>query len=444
MADTERAVPVLRAHAIPLPDPDEPDFAASLDSLGAARVVLLGEATHGTAEFYRARAAITRHLIERHGFTAVAIEGDWPDAAQVDAFVRGRTFDAAAGPAFARFPTWMWRNQEVAAFVGWLRRWNEQAAAPGREVGFHGLDLYSMGASIEAVLRYLDEADPAAAREARANYRCLTPWMRNPAGYGRAALSPGFATCEAKALAALRTLLERRLELVGRDGTAFFDAAQNARLVANAERYYRAMYRGSRESWNLRDRHMSETLQLVLEAKPGTRAVVWAHNSHIGDARATEMGRSGELNLGQLCREALGEGARLVASAPTGARWRPPTTGTSRCGSSACARRCRAAWNVPATTPACPASTCRSPGPTRSAMRCGGTCSSAPSGWSTGRRRSAGATTSPRPSGTSSTTTCGSTTPGRWPPCPAPRQPGRTTPSRSGSRRRRSAPAHAA
>jgi erythromycin esterase-like protein len=312
MADTERAVPVLRAHAIPLPDPDEPDFAASLDSLGAARVVLLGEATHGTAEFYRARAAITRHLIERHGFTAVAIEGDWPDAAQVHAFVRGRAVDAAAGPAFARFPTWMWRNQEVAAFVGWLRRWNEQAAAPGREVGFHGLDLYSMGASIEAVLRYLDEADPAAAREARANYRCLTPWMRNPSGYGRAALCPGFATCEAKALAALRTLLERRLELVGRDGTAFFDAAQNARLVANAERYYRAMYQGSRESWNLRDRHMFETLQLVLEARPGTRAVVWAHNSHIGDARATEMGRSGELNLGQLCREALGGDARLV------------------------------------------------------------------------------------------------------------------------------------
>jgi erythromycin esterase-like protein len=312
MTDTGRTVSVVRAHAVPLPEPEDPSFAAPLDGLGAARVVLLGEATHGTSEFYRARAAITRHLVARHGFAAVAIEGDWPDAAQVDVFVRGRAVDAAAGPAFARFPTWMWRNEEVAAFVGWLRRWNQQAAAPDREVGFHGLDLYSMGASIEAVLRYLDGADPGAAREARANYRCLMPWMRDPAGYGRAALSPGFATCEEKVLATLRELLDRRLELVGKDGTGFFDAAQNARLVANAERYYRVMYQGSRESWNLHDRHMFETLRLLLEAKPGTRAVVWAHNSHIGDARATEMGRSGELNLGQLCREAFGDEVRLV------------------------------------------------------------------------------------------------------------------------------------
>jgi erythromycin esterase-like protein len=310
MADTAPLVRVLRAHARELPGPTDPALPDPLAGLGEARVVLLGEATHGTSEFYEARATLTRRLIERHGFTVVAIEGDWPDAAQVDAFVRGTPVSATA-PAFARFPTWMWRNEEAAAFIRWLRAWNERVA-PERRAGFYGLDLYSLGTSIEAVLRYLDEADPATAREARANYACLTPWMRNPAGYGRAALSAGFALCEEKVLATLRRLLERRLELMAQDGAGFFDAAQNARLVANAERYYRVMYHGSRESWNLRDRHMFETLRHLLETGPRTRAVVWAHNSHIGDARATEMGRSGELNLGQLGREAWGDSVRLV------------------------------------------------------------------------------------------------------------------------------------
>jgi erythromycin esterase-like protein len=310
MADTAPLARVLRAHACELSSPTDPALPNTLTGLGEARVVLLGEATHGTAEFYEARATLTRRLIERHGFTVVAIEGDWPDAAQVDAFVRGTPVTATA-PAFARFPTWMWRNEEAAAFVRWLKAWNERVA-PERRAGFYGLDLYSLSTSIEAVLRYLDEVDPATAREARANYACLAPWMRNPTGYGRAALSAGFALCEEKVLATLRRLLERRLELMARDGASFFDAAQNARLVANAERYYRVMYHGSRESWNLRDRHMFETLRHLLETGPRTRAVVWAHNSHIGDARATEMGRSGELNLGQLCREAWGDAVRLV------------------------------------------------------------------------------------------------------------------------------------
>jgi erythromycin esterase-like protein len=310
MADTAPLARVLRAHACELSSPTDPALPNTLTGLGEARVVLLGEATHGTAEFYEARATLTRRLIERHGFTVVAIEGDWPDAAQVDAFVRGTPVTATA-PAFARFPTWMWRNEEAAAFIRWLKAWNERVA-PERRAGFYGLDLYSLSTSIEAVLRYLDEVDPATAREARANYACLAPWMRNPTGYGRAALSAGFALCEEKVLATLRRLLERRLELMARDGASFFDAAQNARLVANAERYYRVMYHGSRESWNLRDRHMFETLRHLLETGPRTRAVVWAHNSHIGDARATEMGRSGELNLGQLCREAWGDAVRLV------------------------------------------------------------------------------------------------------------------------------------
>jgi erythromycin esterase-like protein len=310
MADTAPLARVLRAHARELPEPTDPALPDSLSGLGEARVVLLGEATHGTSEFYEARATLTRRLIERHGFTVVAIEGDWPDAAQVDAFVRGTPVTATA-PAFTRFPTWMWRNEEAAAVIRWLKAWNERVA-PERRAGFYGLDLYSLGASIEAVLRYLDEVDPETAGEARRNYACLMPWMRNPTGYGRAALSAGFALCEEKVLATLRRLLERRLELMAQDGASFFDAAQNARLVANAERYYRVMYHGSRESWNLRDRHMFETLRHLLETGPRTRAVVWAHNSHIGDARATDMGRSGELNLGQLCREAWGHAVRLV------------------------------------------------------------------------------------------------------------------------------------
>ena len=413
MADTERAVPVLRAHAIPLPDPDEPDLAASLDSLGAARVVLLGEATHGTTEFYRARAAITRHLIERHGFTAVAIEGDWPDAAQVDAFVRGRTGDAAE-PAFARFPTWMWRNEEVAAFVGWLRRWNEQAAVPGREVGFHGLDLYSMGASIEAVLRYLDEADPAAAREARANYRCLAPWMRNPAGYGRAALSPGFATCEAKALATLRTLLERRLELVGKDGRAFFDAAQNARLVANAERYYRAMYQGSRESWNLRDRHMFETLQLAARGQAGHArrglGAQLAHRRRAGDGdgplRRAEPG------------PALPRGARRGGPAG-GLRHRPGHGGGRRRLGRAGADQARAPVAAGQRRTGLPRHGSAALPPADRRVRRGPRCAAGGPARARHRRRLPAGDRALEPllrrvaSGTSSTTTCGSTRPGR-------------------------------
>jgi erythromycin esterase-like protein len=193
MADTAPLARVLRAHACELSSPTDPALPNTLTGLGEARVVLLGEATHGTAEFYEARATLTRRLIERHGFTVVAIEGDWPDAAQVDAFVRGTPVIATA-PAFARFPTWMWRNEEAAAFIRWLKAWNERVA-PERRAGFYGLDLYSLSTSIEAVLRYLDEVDPATAREARANYACLAPWMRNPTGYGRAALSAGFALC---------------------------------------------------------------------------------------------------------------------------------------------------------------------------------------------------------------------------------------------------------
>lgn len=302
---------MIAAAAEPLPEIDDPAFARAFDRFADARVVLLGESTHGTAEFYRARAAVTRRLIERHGFQVVAVEADWPDAAVVDRWVRGRP--ATPGePPFARFPAWMWRNREVDAFVRWLRAWN--AERPAGAAGFHGLDLYNLNASIGEVLAYLDRVDPEAAAAARERYGCLAPWRESPAAYGRMATRGGEATCEEAVAATLRHLLERRQDYVRHDGESFLDAAQNARLVKGAEAYYRAMYRGAAESWNLRDRHMFETLRHLLEAGgPDARAVVWAHNSHIGDARFTEMGVvREELNLGQLCRETYGPEAVLV------------------------------------------------------------------------------------------------------------------------------------
>ena len=311
----ERAsIPALLARTVePLPALDDPAFGAMYDRYAGATVVLLGEASHGTSEFYRARAAITRRLIERHGFRIVAVEADWPDAATIDRHVRGLPADAKAPAPFQRFPTWMWRNREMTAFVAWLRAYN-LAQAPERRASFHGLDLYSLNASIRAVVDYLDRVDPDAAAIARRRYGCLAPWASEPAGYGRMALNQGYALCEQAVADMLRELLERRLAYTARDGHDWFDATQNARLVRNAEAYYRAMYYGSAESWNLRDGHMFETLRHLLEAGgPGARAVVWAHNSHVGDARETEMGEvRGELNLGQLAREAFGGDAALL------------------------------------------------------------------------------------------------------------------------------------
>ncbi|MBJ3763718.1 erythromycin esterase family protein [Maribius pontilimi] len=299
--------------AEPLPEIDDPAFADSFDRFGSRRIVLLGECSHGTSEFYRARAAITRRLIEQHGFTAVAAEADWPDAAAIDRDVRQLPPRAMHTPAFARFPTWMWRNAEFEDFVKSLRAHNAHLPED-RRVGFHGLDLYNMNASIAAVLDYLDRVDPAAAKVARKRYGCLSPWSREPAAYGRAALTHGFAICEGAVNTILVDLLKRELDYATRDGDRFFDAAQNARLVANAERYYRAMYYGSHVSWNLRDSHMFETLKQILEhGGPDTKVVIWAHNSHIGDARFTDMGQSrGELNIGQLTREAFGDDAALI------------------------------------------------------------------------------------------------------------------------------------
>nr|WP_235954998.1 erythromycin esterase family protein [Sphingobium psychrophilum] len=303
-------IEALRRHAEPLPPPERVDaFGASFDRFGDARVVLLGEATHGTSEFYRARAAITRRLVERHGFTIVAVEADWPDAAQIDDYVRHQAPRPRRGDSFVRFPTWMWRNVEVLEFADWMRGHNASLDEDCR-ASFHGLDVYSLSESIHAVLAYLDTVDPEAAGNARRRYGCLTPWQDEPAHYGRAVVHGGRPSCEDRAVAQLHELLTHRLEYLHGDGEAWFDAVQNARIVRAAERYYRAMYRSSTESWNLRDRHMFETLQALLTHRgDGAKAVVWAHNSHVGNAAATAMGWQGEFNIGELCRMAYGEEA---------------------------------------------------------------------------------------------------------------------------------------
>jgi protein-L-isoaspartate(D-aspartate) O-methyltransferase len=304
---------LLRAAAEPLPDLDDAKFGRLFDRFAQARIVLLGEATHGTSEFYRARAAITRRLIEEHGFTIIAVEADWPDAAAIDRYVRHKAPLAETEPAFRRFPTWMWRNVEVHEFVEWLRAHNEKID-PARRAGFYGLDIYNMNASMRAVIDYLDKVDPQAARVARERYGCLTPWQKDPATYGRVALSSGYPKCEKPVVSMLEDMFEKRMQYQRLDEEGFFDAAQNARLVASAERYYRVMYYGAAESWNLRDRHMFATLEHLLAWRgEGSKAVVWAHNSHVGNAAATEMGLvRGEINIGQLCRDRFGEEAALI------------------------------------------------------------------------------------------------------------------------------------
>ena len=306
----DAAVKAIAQHAEPLPDIDDAAFGAMFDRFAEARVVLLGEASHGTSEFYRARAAITRRLIQRHGFNIVAVEADWPDAAHIDRFVRGSMRQPYPPDSFERFPRWMWRNEEVAAFVRWLRGWNDAVAD---KVEFRGLDVYSLAGSIRAVLDYLDATDPDEAALARRRYGCLTPWQEEPAMYGRMALLARRHHCEDAVVQQLRELLDSRLDYLARDGDAFFEAEQNARIVRAAEQYYRAMYRSSVDSWNLRDRHMFDTLRRVLDHRGSqAKAVVWAHNSHIGDASATMMGWSGEFNIGELCRGHLGRDAVLI------------------------------------------------------------------------------------------------------------------------------------
>ncbi len=293
------------------------DFDLVLDIVSDASVVLIGEASHGTHEFYRIRAEITKRLIRDRGFVAVAAEADWPDAYRINRYVRGTDDDGDATEAlggFRRFPQWMWRNADVLDFVGWLRQYDDERAhaAP---VGFYGLDLYSLHASIDAVLTYLRVVDPEAARRAAQRYACFDHAGSEPAEYGYAATMGLTPSCENAVVQQLVELRRSAGVYASRDGRIakddLFYAEQNARLVKNAEAYYRAMVRDHVGSWNLRDGHMAETLE-VLRGHTKGKIVVWAHNSHVGDARATGMGELGELNIGQLARQRYGDGARSI------------------------------------------------------------------------------------------------------------------------------------
>src|SRR5271169_4407631 len=310
-------VKTIRRAAHPLSG-DTADFDPLLQKVRDARFVLLGEASHGTHEFYRLRAQITKRLIAGKGFTAVAVEADWPDAYRVNQFVRfegedEEAVDALAG--FRRFPAWMWRNADVLDFVGWLRNYNEHRHS--KRVGFYGLDLYSLHASMRAVLDFLDKVDPEAARRARYRYACFENFGEDTQAYGYSASFGLSKSCENEVTVQWMEMRQRAADLASRDGRvardAFFFAEQNARLVKNAEEYYRSMFHERTSSWNLRDTHMAETLEaLTHHLGPKSKIVVWAHNSHLGDARATEMGQQGELNLGQLVRQRYGREATLV------------------------------------------------------------------------------------------------------------------------------------
>jgi erythromycin esterase-like protein len=299
------------------------DHDALLDIVGDRRLVLLGEASHGTHEFYRERARITQRLIDEKGFHAVAVEADWPDAYRVNRYVLGQSDDQSAIEAladFKRFPAWMWRNRDVVSFVEWLRARNDSHSQHQTKARFYGLDLYSLRASMEAVVAYLEGVDPDAAAAAVERYSCFDHVSGEGQDYGHALSLRLVLPCEEQVVAELVDLRRRAADLLARDGRLaedeFFYAEQNARLVRNAEEYYREMYRARVSSWNLRDTHMAETLAaltLHLERQLGpARVVVWEHNSHVGDARATQMGASGELNVGQLVRAAWGDQCVLV------------------------------------------------------------------------------------------------------------------------------------
>ncbi|HET9986520.1 MAG TPA: erythromycin esterase family protein [Longimicrobiales bacterium] len=295
-----------------------------MDAIGDARVVCLGEATHGTHEFYRERCVITRRLVEEKGFTAVAVEADWPDAYEVNRWVRGVSEAATAEAAlrgFKRFPAWMWRNHDVVELVTWLRGWNDALPTGATKVGFYGLDLYSLFTSIEAVLRYLETVDPEAAQRARYRYSCFEHFGEDAQAYGYAATFGMSRSCEDAVVQELVELRRRAAELARRDGRvpedAYFNAERNAVVIKDAEEYYRTMFTGRISSWNLRDRHMAETVDALLKHFDGTtgrrtRIVIWEHNSHVGDARFTDMGRQGEWTVGQLMREHYGPETCLV------------------------------------------------------------------------------------------------------------------------------------
>ncbi len=317
----ESLVAAVREAAHPITG-ESGDYDALMERIGDARFVLLGEASHGTHEFYRERIRITQRLIEEKGFTAVAVEGDWPDVWQAHQYIRGRGEAGSAVEAlatFTDFPVWMWRNSDIVGLVEWLREYNEALPAGSAPVGFYGLDLYSFLESADEVVAYLERVDPAAAQRARERYDCFEPYRDEPESYGAGVPSYAQNSCEAEALAQWEEMEQRASDTQGMSGEEreeLFSALQNARIVRNAEGFYRAMHDWGASTWNLRDEHMAESLEALasyfaVDGEPA-RVVVWAHNSHVGDARATQMGRAGEWNIGQLTRERYPDETVLV------------------------------------------------------------------------------------------------------------------------------------
>jgi erythromycin esterase-like protein len=395
----ENVTDTLRMAAQPLTGSRE-DYDLLLDRIGDAHFVLLGEASHGTHEFYHERARITQRLIEEKGFTAVAVEGDWPDAYRVNRYIRGTSDDSVAVEAladFRRFPTWMWRNTDVVEFIEWLRGYNEGVPADSSKAGFYGVDLYSLHASMEEVLRYLAQVDPDAARQARARYACFDHFGKDTQVYGFLTGTGIAKSCEDEVIKQLVDLRRRIAAGERRDGgpaeeEAFY-AEQNAYVVLHAEQYYRSMFLAQVSSWNLRDRHMSETLEALAKhlrrQRREAKIAVWAHNSHVGDARVTEMSRRGEWNLGQLAREKYSDDTVLGPSLrlPTGTA--PPRGSGFVRRSPTAMRRCSMAWRL---TASCSSGAERSRRPKVCVIR----ASSGRSESSTGPKRNVSATTSLR------------------------------------------------
>ena len=285
------------------------DLDPLLQEIGEARIVLLGEASHGTSDYYTWRTAISKRLIQEKGFNFIAVEGDWPDCFEVNNFIKGQ---GSAGKtamevlqSYNRWPTWMWGNWEVAALVDWMKQHN--APLPeAQQAGFYGLDVYSLWDSLQEILTYLEQQDGAAVAAARKAFRCFEPYSEDPQEYARAVafVSPD---CEDEVVSMLQALRTKSIA-AGPGREAAFGAEQNALVAVNAERYYRAMIRGGGSSWNVRDRHMMETLIRLLDLHgPDAKAIIWEHNTHVGDARYTDMARSGMVNVGQLVREHYGE-----------------------------------------------------------------------------------------------------------------------------------------
>lgn len=317
----QNLINVLNQSAIPLEG--EGKYDSLLEKIGDARFVLIGEATHGTEEFYKARIEITQQLIKHKGFMAIAIEGDWPDAYRIHRYVQGKNENEDEQRVlndFNRFPEWMWRNTTLPPFIKWLREHNDQLLSKNK-IGFYGLDIYSLNTSINAVIQYLEKVDPNAAQQAKSRYSCFDHLNMDPKTYGYLTTVGTKKSCIKEVIEQLMDMQHNAFKYVKQDEPdaidEYFYAKQNAQLVKDAEQYYRSMFEGRASSWNIRDGHMFETLNSISQhledrtQKPA-KIIVWAHNTHVGDARATEMSERGEVNIGQLVRETYDRDAYLI------------------------------------------------------------------------------------------------------------------------------------